>query len=326
MALSFSFRLPPGPDSVDYAVLAEKLGYDRVWTPEVPAFGHDIWVHLTRVADRTSRIGIGPAVLIPSYRHPVAQASAIASLEHIAPGRLMVGFGTGFTGRAGLGQKPLTWAYMKRYVVQVRALLRGEPVEIDGGMAQLLASPGWLPGRPIATPLLIAAQGPKGRAVAAEVADGLIALGSPGQGFDHCFVSVNGTVLEEGESDDSPRVQAAIAPLVAAAYHSAYSRDPESVRRLPNGDAWLESVQRVPEAVRHLSVHRGHNLDIQNEHDRLIDLSNAKQRTFTGTPAELRERIAKLEAAGATGIVFGTSGADVERELHMYAKVAGLGG
>ncbi len=323
MPLSYSFRLPPGPDSVEYAVLAEKLGYDRLWTPEVPAFGHDIWVHLARVADRTSRIGIGPAVLIPSYRHPVAQSSAIASVEQIAPGRLMAGFGTGFTGRAGLGQNH-SRGFMRRCMLRVRALLQGEPVEIDGGMAQLLASPGWLPDRPMATPLLIAAQGPKGRAVAAEVADGLIALGSPGQGFDHCFVSVNGTVLDEGESEDAPRVQTALAPLMAAAYHSAYSRDPESVRRLPNGEAWLESVQRIPEAVRHLSVHRGHNLDIQNEHDRLIDLSNPKQRTFTGTPAELRERIAKLEAAGATGIVFGTSGADVERELHMYAKVAGL--
>jgi alkanesulfonate monooxygenase SsuD/methylene tetrahydromethanopterin reductase-like flavin-dependent oxidoreductase (luciferase family) len=37
----------------------------------------------------------------------MAQASAIATLEQIAPGRLMVGFGTGFTGRAGMGKKPL---------------------------------------------------------------------------------------------------------------------------------------------------------------------------------------------------------------------------
>ena len=40
----------------------------------------------------------------------MAQASAIATLEQIAPGRLMVGFGTGFTGRAGMGKKPLSLA------------------------------------------------------------------------------------------------------------------------------------------------------------------------------------------------------------------------
>src|SRR5262245_43691856 len=175
MPLTYAFRLPPGPASLEHAVLAEKLGYERIWSPEIPAFGHDIWVHLARVADRTSRIGIGPAVLIPSFRHPVAQASAIASVEHIAPGRLMVCFRTGFPGRVARAQKPLSWDYMRRYFLQVRALLRGEAVEIEGGMAQLLASPGWLPAHPIKTPLLLAAQGPKGRAIAKEVADGLVA-------------------------------------------------------------------------------------------------------------------------------------------------------
>jgi hypothetical protein len=38
----------------------------------------------------------------------------------------------------------------------------------------------------------------------------------------------------------------------------------------------------------------------------------------------LRERLAQLEARGATGIIFGTGGYDVERELRAYAGVAGL--
>ena len=103
MPLTYAFRLAPGPQALDQAMLAEKLGYERVWSPEVPAFGHDIWVHLARIAERTQRIGIGPAVLIPSYRHPVAQASAIATLEHIAPGRLMAAFGKWPAAAAGNG-------------------------------------------------------------------------------------------------------------------------------------------------------------------------------------------------------------------------------
>jgi hypothetical protein len=97
------FRLPPGPRTVEYALLAEELGFRAVWCPEIPAFGHDIWVTLARIAEKTKRIKFGPSVLIPSYRHPMAQASAIATLGQIAPGRLMVGFGTGFTGRAVRG-------------------------------------------------------------------------------------------------------------------------------------------------------------------------------------------------------------------------------
>ena len=131
--LTYDFRLPPGPRTVEYALLAEELGFRAVWCPEIPAFGHDIWVTLARIAEKTKRIKFGPSVLIPSYRHPMAQASAIATLEQIAPGRLMVGFGTGFTGRAGLGKKPLTLASMRTHIVQVKALLRGDVADIDGG-------------------------------------------------------------------------------------------------------------------------------------------------------------------------------------------------
>jgi 5,10-methylenetetrahydromethanopterin reductase len=322
--VTYSFRLPPGPHIVEHARLAEDLGFERIWSPEVPAYGHDVWVALARVAEHTRRIGIGPAVLIPSYRHPLAQASAIGTVEAIAPGRLAVGFGTGFTGRAGLGQKPLSLRSMRRYLLQVRGLLAGEPVEIDGAMAQILAAPGWLPERPMHVPLLLAAQGPKGRDLAREVADGLICLGTPVPGFATCLVSVNGTVLDEGEDVQSPRVRAAAGPLVATAYHSTYARDPESVSRLPNGDTWLAKVREVPAELRHLSVHRGHNLVIDSPQDDLIDMSIAKQVSFTGTRDELRARLDALERQGATGIIFGTSGADVPRELRAFAELAGL--
>ena len=321
--LTYDFRLPPGPRTVEYAVLAEELGFRAVWCPEVPAFGHDIWVTLARIAEKTSRIKFGPSVLIPSYRHPMAQASAIATLEHIAPGRLMVGFGTGFSGRAGMGKKPLTLAAMRTHITQVRALLRGDIAEIDGGQAQILASDGWLPDRPMNVPFYMAGNGPKARALAKEITEGLISP-APADGFETCLVSTNGTVLDDGEDITSPRAATAVRPLVALAYHLRYTADPESVKALPNGEAWLKSVERVDEKLRHLSLHRGHNLDVSNGHDALVDVSAARQTTFTGTREELRERLAQLEARGATAIIFGTSGYDVERELRAYADVAGL--
>ena len=50
----------------------------------------------------------------------------------------------------------------------------------------------------------------------------------------------------------------------------------------------------------------------------------ARSMTFTGTREEVRERLDQLDASGATGIIFGTSGYDVERELRAYAEIAGL--
>src|SRR5205823_7948751 len=52
--LTYDFRLPPGPRTVEYALLAENLGFRAVWCPEVPAFGHDIWVTLARIAENTA--------------------------------------------------------------------------------------------------------------------------------------------------------------------------------------------------------------------------------------------------------------------------------
>jgi 5,10-methylenetetrahydromethanopterin reductase len=243
--LTYDFRLPPGPRTVEYGLLAEELGFRAVWCPEIPAFGHDIWVTLARIAEKTKRIKFGPSVLIPSYRHPMAQASAIATLEQIAPGRLMVGFGTGFTGRAGMGKKPLSLASMRTHIAQVKALLRGDVADIDGGLAQFLASDGWLPDRPINVPFYMAGQGPKARALAKEITDGLISLGGPAEGFETCLVSTGGTVLDDGEDVTSPRASTAIKPLVALAHHIRYTTDPESVKALPNGEAWLASVERA---------------------------------------------------------------------------------
>src|SRR6185369_4852885 len=155
MELSCAF--PPSLEAVEHIVEAEQLGYARAWLFDSPALYGDIWVIAALAAQRTSRIALGPAVLVPNLRHPLTQASAIATLEQLAPGRVAVAIGTGFTGRMAMGQKPLTWAYTKRYIEQVRALLRGEAVEVDGAMVKMLHGPDFAPPFPITTPIVVAA-------------------------------------------------------------------------------------------------------------------------------------------------------------------------
>ena len=50
---------------------------------------------------------------------------------------------------------------MRTHIAQVKALLRGDIADIDGDLAQILASDGWLPDRPINVPVYMAGQGPK---------------------------------------------------------------------------------------------------------------------------------------------------------------------
>ena len=156
--MDISCAFPPGPDIVEHAALAESLGYERVWVYDSPALYPDVWVTLARIAERTDRIGIGPAVLVPSLRHVLTQATAIATLEGLAPRRTVAAIGTGFTGRMALGQKPMPWRDVESYVRNLRALLRGEQVTVDGSVVQMIPPDGFLPAPPITVPIRVNSQ------------------------------------------------------------------------------------------------------------------------------------------------------------------------
>ena len=75
-----SCGLPPGPDFAELAVLAEELGYARVWIFDSAPLWEDPFVHLALAAVRTTRIGLATAVLIPSQRSVMTMASGIATI------------------------------------------------------------------------------------------------------------------------------------------------------------------------------------------------------------------------------------------------------
>lgn len=135
-------------ETPEYIALAERLGYKRAWCYDSPALYADVWMTLARAAERTSVIGLGPGVLIPHLRHVMTNAAAIATLKALAPGRVAVAIGSGFTGRLAMGQRPHSWKAVREYVLALRALLRGEQVEWEGAVMQMLHPPGFAaPGR-----------------------------------------------------------------------------------------------------------------------------------------------------------------------------------
>jgi 5,10-methylenetetrahydromethanopterin reductase len=320
--MQISCAFPPSPDAVDHIVEAERLGYERAWLYDSPALYGDLWMIAALAAARTTRIGLGPAVLVPNLRHPLTQASAIATLEQLAPGRVVAAIGTGFTGRMAMGQKALSWEYTERYIDQLRALLRGETVEVDGAMVRMLHQPGFAPPRPIATPIVVAANGPKGLAVAEALGDGVMTIGGSEAAFDWCAVLAFGTVLDEGESPGSARALAAAGPAQVVVYHAMWEGDPASVDALPGGIEWRTSIEEQPENERHLAVHEGHLVRVTDREQGLLDPSLATSFSWTGPAPELRSRLDALEAAGATEILYAPIGPDVPRELRAFFEMA----
>ena len=65
-------------------------------------------------------------------RHVVATAGAAATLDAIAPGRIDLVVGTGFTSQAMINQRPARWSEAEAYVRGLRGLLAGEEIEWDG--------------------------------------------------------------------------------------------------------------------------------------------------------------------------------------------------
>jgi 5,10-methylenetetrahydromethanopterin reductase len=300
------------------------LGYCRAWFYDSPALYGDVWAILALAATRTERIGLGPAVLIPNLRHPLVQASAIATLEQLAPGRVVVALGTGFTGRMAMGKGALPWAGVRDYVAQLRALLRGEQVEVDGAIVQMLHAADFAPKRPIDTPIVVAANGPKGLAVAAELGDGVMTIGGGQPDFDWCAALAFGTVLDEGEDAGSARAFAAAGPGLTVVFHGMYEGDPAAVDGLPGGAEWRARIEEFPESVRHLAVHEDHLVAVTARDEPLLDGDLLRAFTWTAPPAELRERLGLLEAAGVTEILYAPMGPDVPRELRAFAEVGGL--
>ncbi len=319
--MDISCAFPPTVDTPDLVAYAEELGYRRAWIYDTPALQLDVWMTLALAAQRTSRIGLGPGVLIPNLRHVLVTASAIAQMEHLAPGRTAYAFGSGFTGRRALGQKPLKWADVAAYVTSLRALLRGEAVEVDGAMVAMLHADGQAPARPLSPPILIATGGPKGVAVACDLGDGVMAS-SPVAGFDWSVQLMFGTVIGDDEDLDSERVLRSAGPGAAVAYHGIYERNPDALDRLPGAAAWRDSIEAVDPSLRHLEVHRGHLTEL-NAHDRLaLTGTLAAAISRSGTASQIRERLAASAAAGATEIAFQPAGDDLRAELRTFIEAA----
>jgi 5,10-methylenetetrahydromethanopterin reductase len=321
VSLELSCAFATSDASHEHARIAEDLGYARAWFYDSPALYPDVWVQLCRAAERTRRIGLGPAVLVPNLRHPMANAAAIATLVAIADrDRVAIAFGSGFTGRLTLGQRPLKWSYVCEYVRAVRALLRGEEVEWEGGVMKMLHPAGYAPERPIEVPFLIAAAGPKGIAAAREVSEGIFGARMPIAGFDWSVVLTFGTVLEEGEDPGSARALAAAGHGASVWLHFVVEN--ELLDAAPGAKEWAAAYDAVPKRVRHLALHDRHLIAI-NDRDRPFVTGELLAREGLAlTRSAWRERLAMLESRGATEIAYQPAGPDIARELEAFAAAA----
>jgi 5,10-methylenetetrahydromethanopterin reductase len=326
MKLSAAF--PPVLATPDHIALAEELGYETAWVYDTPALQLDCWMTLAIAATRTRRIRLGPGVMIPSLRHPMVTASAIATLVSlVGPSRVIVGIGTGFTGRRAMGQKPLRWQDMPRYVGDIRALLAGETVEIDGAPARMLHWPDQAPKRPIEVPIVLGVNGPKGLASAESMGLGVFTSRPRSDAvYDkrHPVILLGfGTVMDEGESVSSQRVIDTAGPGIVVAYHAFLEQRDARLAGLPNAERFIALANAGDPRQRHLIIHEGHLTELNAIDRQVIGGQVIGTMPLVCKASELPGRLAGLAAQGITEVAFQPAG-DIRRELTAFARAAGL--
>ncbi|MEU4650215.1 LLM class flavin-dependent oxidoreductase [Nocardia fluminea] len=316
--LELSCGLPPGPDFADLAVLAEELGYDRVWVFDSAPLWEDPFVHLALAAQRTTRIGLSTAVLVPEQRSVMAMATAIATIARLAPGRFRACFGTGLTARVSVGQRPLTLRTLGEQVRAVRALLAGESVMVGDTPVRMLHADGLALNRPIDVPLWLSAFGPRGAELADRIADGII---GPVHPTLPSAMIMSGTVLDPGEEPTSARVREAIGPWRVVDWHNAFATGgAAAVDAMPGGRQWRTELAALgPSNECHLSVFEGHVTHLTDRDRPLLDHIDVK--TMVGDAGRAKRQLGRMAAAGFREIVYTPTGPDIARELRSFAVV-----
>lgn len=327
-AMKISAAFPPVPETPDHIVLAEELGYETAWVYDTPALQLDVWMTLALSGVRTDRIRLGPGVLIPSLRHPMTTASAIATLVGlVGPDRVIIGAGTGFTGRRAMGQKPLRWADFPQMVADTQALLRGDIVEVDGRAARMLHWPGQAVERPIEVPWIVAVNGPRGLAAAAEMGCGVFTSrprpDADYTGIGDVILLGFGTILGDSETIESQRVMDTAGPGVSAAYHAFLEQRDARLDSFPNADRFAQITGDMDPDTLHLSLHEGHLTQLNAIDRQVLTPESLRIAPFVCHAAAVPERMERLAAAGITEVAFQPMG-DIERELRAFAAAAGL--
>ncbi|CAJ1581087.1 LLM class flavin-dependent oxidoreductase [[Mycobacterium] wendilense] len=215
-----------------------------------------------------------------------------------------------------MGQPPMRWRDVERYVETVQGLLRGEVVSWDGAAVQLLHSPGLAPERPISVPFVFAADGPKGQAVARRLGSGVFSTRAPIPGFDWSVVLTLGTVLEDDESPESERVLAAAGHAGGVLLHFLHTTG-----QLPADEEalWLQGYAGIPAERRHLAMHHGHLVHLNEQDKPYVTGTRLAEWGLAKKAGDWVDQFRQVEQRGGTEVAFQPAGPDIRRELEAFA-------
>jgi coenzyme F420-dependent glucose-6-phosphate dehydrogenase len=302
-----------------YAVQAEAHGFDSVFVSDhLQPWRHDgghapaalPW--LGAVAASTERVVLGTSVLTPTFRyHPAVIAQAFATLGCLAPGRIILGVGSG----ESLNEVPLgiAWpdgkerfARLKEAAALIRRLWTEERVTFEGTYYRTeLATLYDRPEQPV--PLYIGASGPSATRLAGRVADGFITTSGKGRSLyaDTLLPAVREGAEKAGRAVDDLDLMIEV----------KVSFDPDHERALADTRHW-GALALSPEEKTGVED----PIEMQRLADELPIERSASRWIVSSDPDEHAAKVAEYLDMGFKHLVFHAPGFDQDRFLRLYGE------
>ena len=195
---------------VEGAVLAEELGFDSGWVGDHLSFHPpllDALTALTAAAVRTERLVLGTGVLLLPMRNAVWTAKQLASIDSLAPGRLLFGVGVGgenpAEGEAAGATTAGRGARLDEGLAIVAALLRGEAVDHPGPLLPT-RSPALEPAPVTPPPLVVGGRSEAALRRAARRGDGWLGVWMSANRVAAVRAQLDGFAAEYGRPSPTP--------------------------------------------------------------------------------------------------------------------------
>jgi 5,10-methylenetetrahydromethanopterin reductase len=150
-----------------WLAVAERSGFELLTVGDSQSLWADPFVCLAVAAERTTDPALAVTVSNPRTRHPAVVASSLVALQQLSGGRVRYGMSSGDSALRNIGFAPATVAQLDEFGRAVVGLCAGETVDFEGEELRLR----W---GPHATPLWMAAEGPRTQRLAGRIADGVI--------------------------------------------------------------------------------------------------------------------------------------------------------
>jgi len=308
----------PPVELLNYGVLAEELGFDSVFVSDhLQPWRHDgghapaalPW--LGALAARTERVLLGTSVLTPTFRyHPAVVAQAFTTLGCLAPGRTVLGVGSG----ESLNEVPLGTAWpdgkerfarLKEAVLLIKQLWAEDRVSFDGQFYRTEHATIYdKPERPV--PIYIGASGPAATRLAGRIADGFITTSGKGH---ELYTDTLLPAVREGAAK-AEREPDALDLMIEV----KVSFDDDLERARNDTHYWGALALSAEEKT---GVEDP--IEMQRRADALSVERTATRWIVSSDPAEHAAKVAEYLDMGFRHLVFHAPGPDQERFLRLYA-------